>query len=85
VSLEIRWAPKAERDASRLDPPVRRRIVSALERFGETEHGDIVRLTDVNPPQFRLRVGDWRVRFAVDRAAGMLYVLRVLPRDKAYR
>lgn len=85
MSLEIRWAPRAEREARRLDPPVRRRIVSALERFASTEHGDLVRLAGVNPPQYRLRVGDWRVRLTVDREAGSLYVLHVLPRGKAYR
>jgi mRNA-degrading endonuclease RelE of RelBE toxin-antitoxin system len=37
------------------------------------------------PPEYRLRVGPWRVRFRVDRKAGALVVLRVLPRGKAYR
>jgi mRNA-degrading endonuclease RelE of RelBE toxin-antitoxin system len=44
-----------------------------------------VLLTDVTPPEYRLRVGAWRVRFRVDRQAGALIVLRVLPRGKAYR
>lgn len=33
----------------------------------------------------RLRVGDWRVRFARDDERPLLHVLRVLPRGKAYR
>jgi hypothetical protein len=57
--------------------------VAALDRFATAEHGDVVRLTDVDPPEFRLRVGDWRVRFRRDNGEG-LYVLRVLPRGKAY-
>ncbi|MFN8525031.1 MAG: hypothetical protein U0821_18200 [Chloroflexota bacterium] len=32
-----------------------------------------------------MRVGDWRVRFSVDDAARVVYVLRVLPRGRAYR
>jgi mRNA interferase RelE/StbE len=85
VSLEIRWTANAEREASRLDPPVSRRIVAALERYAATGHGDTVRLTDVEPTQYRLRVGEWRVRFTVDREARALYILSVQPRGRAYR
>jgi mRNA-degrading endonuclease RelE of RelBE toxin-antitoxin system len=38
----------------------------------------------VSPPQYRLRVGAWRVRVTVDREAKVLQVLHVLPRGKAY-
>ncbi|HEX2162935.1 MAG TPA: type II toxin-antitoxin system RelE/ParE family toxin, partial [Thermoanaerobaculia bacterium] len=68
-----------------LDPQVRRRIEAALVRFATTGHGDIARLTGVEPPQYRLRVGDWRVVFAVDRPAGSLYVAHVAHRSVAYR
>lgn len=37
----------------------------------------------MDPPEFRLRVGDFRVRFPVDDAT--LRVLRVLNRKGAYR
>lgn len=73
------------REANRLEPKVRQRIVAALDRYASDEHGDVLRLTDVRPPEWRLRVGDWRVRFRLDIEGGTLYVLRVLPRDKAYR
>jgi hypothetical protein len=48
-----------------------------------TQAGDVRRLTDTSPSEFRLRVGPWRLRF--HRAADTLVVLRILPRDKAYR
>ena len=85
MSLEIRWAASAEREANKLDPPVERRVVAALERYAATGYGDVVRLTNVEPPQYRLRVGGWRVRFTVDLRARVLYVLSVRPRGKAYR
>jgi len=34
--------------------------------------------------EWRLRVGDWRVRFIRDDAARVIYVTRVLPRGRAY-
>ena len=83
--LRIDWTSRALREAKRLDPPNRQRIATALDAFVEMERGDVVLLTDVTPPEYRLRVGPWRVRFHLDRKAGALVVLRVLPRGKAYR
>lgn len=85
MSLEVRWRPRARRDLKRLDPSVQRRVVDAVEHFAQTGEGDVKRLTNVSPPEHRLRVGGWRVRFTLDLEAQALYVVRVLPRDKAYR
>jgi mRNA-degrading endonuclease RelE of RelBE toxin-antitoxin system len=35
--------------------------------------------------EWRLRVGDWRVRFTFDDEQRVIVVLRVLPRGRAYR
>ena len=80
----IRPSNRAERDLRGLDARVARRIVQALERFAETEAGDVRRLTDVEPPEWRLRVGDWRVRFRYDYNQRVIEVLRVLHRSDAY-
>jgi mRNA-degrading endonuclease RelE of RelBE toxin-antitoxin system len=69
----------------RLDPPVQKRLINAVDHFARTGEGDVVRLVNVTPPEYRLRVGDWRVRFAQDAERRLLDVLRVLWRDKAYR
>jgi mRNA interferase RelE/StbE len=75
---------RARRDLQRLDPPIQRRIVDALDRLtGETPAGDVVKLTGVED-EWRLRVEDWRVRFQRD-SPGVIHVLRVLPRGRAYR
>ena len=34
---------------------------------------------------FRIRVGDWRVSYTLDRAAGVLDVHEIAPRGGAYR
>jgi mRNA interferase RelE/StbE len=59
------WStPSARRDLRRLDPPVRRRIVEALDRFvADPFAADIRKLSAL---EWRLRVGDWRVRFSFD-------------------
>jgi mRNA-degrading endonuclease RelE of RelBE toxin-antitoxin system len=85
VAFRVGWTPRALRDARKLDPPTRHRMLRSLERDAENEEGDVIRLAGIQPPEWRLRVGDWRVRFRLDTASGTLQVLRVLPRDKAYR
>jgi mRNA interferase RelE/StbE len=75
---------RARRDFQRLDPPVQRRVIDALDRLtADPPAGDVVKLT-ASQDEWRLRIGDWRVRFQRD-STGLIHVLRVLPRGRAYR
>ena len=56
----------------------------ALDQLAETDQGDVVRLKNIKPPEWRLRVGEIRVRFAYLRDDDVILLLRVLPRGKAY-
>jgi mRNA interferase RelE/StbE len=78
------FTKQAQRDMRRLDRPVAQRIVQALDRLcGDPPQGDVVKLTGA-PNEWRLRVGDWRVRF-IRESSGPIQVTRVLPRGRAYR
>ena len=58
--------------------------MDALDRLTDAPlTGDVVKLA--NTEEWRLRVGDWRVRFERDAETGVVNVLRVLPRSRAYR
>lgn len=85
--MSDRWSytvtPPARRDLRRLDPPVRRRVVQGLDRFVADPFGGDIR--KLNPLEWRLRIGDWRVRFSFDDERRLIVVLRVLPRGRAYR
>ncbi len=39
------------------------RILHGLARLVATEQGDVKQLSDITPPELRLRIGDYRVRF----------------------
>ena len=79
----IRFESRAERDLSRLDPPVKRRVLAALDRLLERDPSlDLRRLRGSDA--WRLRVGDWRVRFELDFEARTVIVVRILPRGRAY-
>jgi mRNA interferase RelE/StbE len=83
VTLQIEWSARAKKDFDALDSQISRRVRAAIERLVNGE-GDVRRLTDVDAPLFRLRVGDWRVLFRYE-GDGTIVILRILPRDKAYR
>jgi mRNA-degrading endonuclease RelE of RelBE toxin-antitoxin system len=48
------------------------------------EHGDVIRLQGIEPPRYRLRVGEVRVLIAFESETRTLRILRVLPRGRAY-
>jgi mRNA interferase RelE/StbE len=84
LSLRIDWTPRAQRDLARLDRPTRERIVAAVLRLAETSQGDVIKLAGKQPPEYRLRVGGWRVRFAWDQSSGVLVLLHVFNRGQGY-
>jgi mRNA interferase RelE/StbE len=80
----LEFAPRARRDLRHTDPQVRRRVLDALDRLvGDPPAGDVVKLA--GREEWRLRVGDWRVRMRFDALQRTVIVLRVLPRGRAYR
>lgn len=82
--LELLWSSRALKDLRKLEKEPQARIVGAMGRFVRTGVGDIKRLSGIHPPEWRLRIGDWRLRFSKASDGKRLIVLRVLPRDKAY-
>ncbi len=81
--MEIEWTMAALDDMAALDKGIARRVIQAVERFAQTGVGSIRRLQDIRPPEFRLRVGDFRVRFHLDNDT--MRILRVRNRKEAYR
>jgi mRNA-degrading endonuclease RelE of RelBE toxin-antitoxin system len=79
----IVWTGPAKADVRRIDRDTAMRILAALDRFARTGEGDVKHLQDIEPPEFRLRVGDYRLFFV--NIADALEVRRVLHRREAYR
>ncbi len=79
----LRFTRTAEKELRRLDPPIRARVMRALDRLGADDRSlDVRRLT--GSEHFRLRVGDWRVIFDYDPATQTILIRHVLPRGRAY-
>ena len=84
MSRRVVWTKRAARELGDVDQNTARRIGRAVTRFAETGHGDIVLLAGPER-EWRLRVGDWRVRFRFDDDAQAIVITRVLPRKDAYQ
>ncbi|MGH7763654.1 MAG: type II toxin-antitoxin system RelE family toxin [Candidatus Dormibacteraceae bacterium] len=77
--IEIR--PGVFKSLRRLSRGERERILEAIMRLPA---GDVLRLQGTEQ-MWRLRVGDWRVRFHRDDSAHLIAVLAVASRGSAYK
>ena len=59
----VGWTDRAKADLRAIDQPTALRILQSISRYLESGNGDVKRLQTVEPPELRLRVGDYRVRF----------------------
>ena len=80
---EIEWTESALEDMAGLDKGTARRVKQAVERFAHTGAGNVKKLPGLDPPEYRLRVGDYRVRFYQESKT--IQVLRARNRREAYR
>ena len=63
---QIEWTDSPLDDMAALDKGIARRVKQAVERFAETGAGRVKKLQGIDPPEYRLRAGDHRVRFELD-------------------
>jgi mRNA-degrading endonuclease RelE of RelBE toxin-antitoxin system len=85
VTRTVLWSRPATKELKRLDRQVIERVRAAVRRLAQTGEGDVRKLVDTEPPEYRLRVGSWRVRFElVDEPDPAVIVLHVLSRGEAY-
>jgi len=61
----LRIESRALKDLRRLDKRLSKRIVDRIEIMAEDLTGDVKKLTD-HSPQYRLRIGDYRVLFDIE-------------------
>jgi mRNA-degrading endonuclease RelE of RelBE toxin-antitoxin system len=83
MAKKIVWTDQAKADVRDIDRETAIDLLHRLARFLATEEGDVRRLADIDPPEFRLRLGDYRLRF-YDHG-DWIEILRVRNRKEAYR
>ncbi len=77
----LRFQSRALKDLRRLDKQLSKRIVDRIEIMAEDLKGDFKKLTD-HSPQYRLRIGDYRVLFDIDDET--IVIQRIRNRREVY-
>ena len=90
MTFEIEVTEEAESDLDALKPFYRREILDAIElhlrRTPESvSRSRIKRLTGLESPGYRLRVGEFRVFYDVDSHERQVTILRVINKEQALR
>ncbi|HEY0794775.1 MAG TPA: hypothetical protein VGD64_03235, partial [Acidisarcina sp.] len=83
MGKKIAWTEQGKADLRAIDQVAAIRILHTISRYLAIGEGDVKRLQDVEPPEFRLRSGDYRVRF--HGLSASILVLAVKHRREAYR
>ena len=83
MAKKIIWSDEARADVRAIDRSTALGLLEGLARFAFTESGDVKQLQGYDPIQFRLRLGDYRVRFR--NLGDSIEILRVRHRKEAYR
>ena len=81
MNYQIEFKPRAVKDLKDLPKAHYRRVLAKIEALQQNLAGDVKTLTNFTP-EFRLRVGDYRVLFEVEGSSVVVY--RVLHRREAY-
>ena len=82
MNYGIEFKPRALKDLKGLAAAERERIVAKAEGLRNNLAGDVKRLTNFTP-EYRLRVGNYRVLFEVEGTSVVIY--RVRHRKDAYK
>jgi mRNA interferase RelE/StbE len=81
--FEVELKPRAIKDLKHLQKVETLRIIQALELLKNDMGGDVKRLTNFTP-EYRLRVGNYRVLFELTDDFRII-VYRIVHRREAYR
>jgi mRNA interferase RelE/StbE len=89
MSFKIRLHPDAVKFLVYLNPEMKERLKSGIKSletdpFKSRSHSDIKKLkgTKKRDDLYRLRVGDYRVIYAVEE--NTIFILEIIPRERGY-
>lgn len=79
---EIIFSQKAKKQLFKLEKIIQERIISALERIRIRPEAYITKL--VGDPDYKLRVGDYRVIMDIDKGKLLILVIKIGHRRNIY-
>ena len=82
MKYNIEIKPKAIKDGRKIPKKTLVQIINKIEAMGNNLNGDVKRLTNFSP-EYRLRVGDYRVLFEVQES--LIKIYRIKHRKDVYK
>jgi len=83
--MRVILRPAAQRELRQFSPQVYKRVIADVYALADDPRPPGCRLLrDRSSRTWRVRVGDWRILYDVDDAAGVVTILHVLHRSQAY-
>jgi len=82
MEYKIKFKPRAIKDCKSIDKKVLKLVFSKIELLSNNLQGDVKKLTNFTP-EYRLRVGDYRVLFETEK--DQINIYRIMHRKKVYR
>ena len=88
MAWSVDWTRSARADPKKLSKRKSDRVERSVEPLAVSRQGNFERLRAFDSPEYRLRVGDWRVRLGYEDVGAdelAISVVRVLHRREACR
>ena len=82
MNYEIGFKPKSIKDTKKIPNPDVENIFSKIEMLKTDLTGDVKKLTNFTP-EYRLRVGNYRILFEIENNKIIIY--RIIHRKDAYK
>jgi mRNA interferase RelE/StbE len=82
MKYEIEFKPRSLKDCKNIPRPELERIFVKIENMADDLKGNVKRLTNYSP-EYRLRVGDYRILFETEKDKIIIY--RIRHRKDAYK
>jgi mRNA interferase RelE/StbE len=81
MKYQIEFKPRALKDCRRIDKKIARVVIAKVESLSNNLQGDVKKLANFMP-EYRLRVGDYRILFETEGDKVIIY--RIRHRKEAY-
>ena len=86
MTFTIEMSSSARRQLRKLDRPTQRRVAQRIDGLADDPRpSGVTKLTDVTPPVYRVREGQYRILYTINDNQLIILVVRISHRSEAYR
>lgn len=86
MAYTVEVSSAARRQLRKLDRQTQRKVADRIESLREDPRpSGAVKLTDVSPPVYRVREGQYRILYTIEDDQLIVLVVRIAHRSEAYR